>query len=74
MDLGPRTKGFQAVVRSFPVGPCSFVSPFNFPLNLAAHKVAPALAVGCAPPLSDLSSRRPLLHNYMVGKPEAKWP
>ena len=30
-----------------PVGPCSFISPFNFPLNLAAHKVAPALAVGC---------------------------
>jgi acyl-CoA reductase-like NAD-dependent aldehyde dehydrogenase len=30
-----------------PVGPCSFISPFNFPLNLAAHKIAPALAVGC---------------------------
>jgi acyl-CoA reductase-like NAD-dependent aldehyde dehydrogenase len=30
-----------------PIGPCSFISPFNFPLNLAAHKVAPALAVGC---------------------------
>src|SRR2546425_12441532 len=29
------------------LGPCSFISPFNFPLNLAAHKVAPALAVGC---------------------------
>jgi acyl-CoA reductase-like NAD-dependent aldehyde dehydrogenase len=30
-----------------PLGPCSFISPFNFPLNLVAHKVAPALAVGC---------------------------
>ena len=30
-----------------PIGPCSFISPFNFPLNLVAHKVAPALAVGC---------------------------
>ena len=30
-----------------PLGPCSFISPFNFPLNLAAHKVAPALAIGC---------------------------
>jgi acyl-CoA reductase-like NAD-dependent aldehyde dehydrogenase len=30
-----------------PVGPCSFITPFNFPLNLVAHKVAPALAVGC---------------------------
>jgi acyl-CoA reductase-like NAD-dependent aldehyde dehydrogenase len=30
-----------------PIGPCSFIAPFNFPLNLVAHKVAPALAVGC---------------------------
>ena len=30
-----------------PIGPCSFISPFNFPLNLAAHKVAPAMAAGC---------------------------
>jgi acyl-CoA reductase-like NAD-dependent aldehyde dehydrogenase len=30
-----------------PIGPCSFITPFNFPLNLAAHKIAPALAVGC---------------------------
>jgi acyl-CoA reductase-like NAD-dependent aldehyde dehydrogenase len=30
-----------------PIGPCSFIAPFNFPLNLAAHKIAPALAVGC---------------------------
>jgi acyl-CoA reductase-like NAD-dependent aldehyde dehydrogenase len=33
--------------RRYPIGVCSFISPFNFPLNLAAHKVAPALAVGC---------------------------
>jgi acyl-CoA reductase-like NAD-dependent aldehyde dehydrogenase len=30
-----------------PIGACSFISPFNFPLNLAAHKVAPAIAAGC---------------------------
>ena len=30
-----------------PIGPCSFISPFNFPLNLAAHKIAPAIAIGC---------------------------
>ena len=30
-----------------PIGACSFIAPFNFPLNLAAHKIAPALAVGC---------------------------
>src|SRR5262249_45635137 len=30
-----------------PVGACSLISPFNFPLNLAAHKIAPAIAAGC---------------------------
>jgi acyl-CoA reductase-like NAD-dependent aldehyde dehydrogenase len=39
-----------------PIGPCSFISPFNFPLNLAAHKVAPALAVGCPFVLKPASS------------------
>jgi acyl-CoA reductase-like NAD-dependent aldehyde dehydrogenase len=47
MDLGKRVEGFSAIVRRFPIGPVSMVSPFNFPLNLTAHKVAPALAVGC---------------------------
>ena len=42
-----------------PVGPCSFISPFNFPLNLVAHKVAPAIAVGC-PFVLKPSSRTPL--------------
>jgi acyl-CoA reductase-like NAD-dependent aldehyde dehydrogenase len=42
-----------------PVGPCSFISPFNFPLNLAAHKIAPALAVGC-PFVMKPASRTPL--------------
>jgi acyl-CoA reductase-like NAD-dependent aldehyde dehydrogenase len=31
-----------------PIGPCSFITPWNFPLNLPAHKIAPALAVGCS--------------------------
>ncbi|RMH29170.1 MAG: aldehyde dehydrogenase family protein [Planctomycetota bacterium] len=30
-----------------PIGPCSFITPFNFPLNLAAHKIGPAIAAGC---------------------------
>jgi acyl-CoA reductase-like NAD-dependent aldehyde dehydrogenase len=42
-----------------PVGPCSFISPFNFPLNLAAHKIAPAIAVGC-PFVMKPASRTPL--------------
>jgi acyl-CoA reductase-like NAD-dependent aldehyde dehydrogenase len=42
-----------------PIGPCSFISPFNFPLNLAAHKIAPAVAVGC-PFVMKPASRTPL--------------
>jgi len=48
MDISKRTNGMAAIVRNFPIGVISMVSPFNFPLNLTAHKVAPALAVGCA--------------------------
>ena len=47
LDVSPRAAGFEGVVKRVPVGPCSFISPFNFPLNLAAHKIAPAVAVGC---------------------------
>ena len=47
MDVSPRARGYSGMWKRVPVGPCSFISPFNFPLNLAAHKVAPALAVGC---------------------------
>jgi len=47
MDVSPRARGYTGMWKRVPVGPCSFISPFNFPLNLAAHKIAPALAVGC---------------------------
>ncbi len=47
LDISPRAKGYRGMWKPVPIGPCSFISPFNFPLNLAAHKVAPALAVGC---------------------------
>ncbi|MBN1827122.1 MAG: aldehyde dehydrogenase family protein [Candidatus Eisenbacteria bacterium] len=47
MEIGPRVKGYAGMWKRVPIGPCSFISPFNFPLNLVAHKVAPALAVGC---------------------------
>ncbi len=47
LDINERAEGCEAVWRRFPVGPCSFITPFNFPLNLVAHKVAPAIAVGC---------------------------
>ena len=44
LDIAPPHKGRHALTRRFPVGPVAGISPFNFPLNLAAHKVAPALA------------------------------
>lgn len=47
LDISPRGKGYTSLWKRVPIGPCSFISPFNFPLNLVAHKVAPALAVGC---------------------------
>ena len=47
LDISPRADGYESIWRRFPIGPCSFISPFNFPLNLVAHKVAPAIAVGC---------------------------
>jgi len=47
LDRSPRCQGYTSIWKRVPIGPCSFISPFNFPLNLAAHKVAPALAVGC---------------------------
>lgn len=47
MDISPRAKGYTGMWKRVPIGPCSFIAPFNFPLNLVAHKVAPALAVGC---------------------------
>lgn len=47
LDLQQATVGRAAIVRRFPVGPIAAISPFNFPLNLVAHKWAPAIAAGC---------------------------
>ncbi|RNF84997.1 aldehyde dehydrogenase family protein [Montanilutibacter psychrotolerans] len=47
LQLSPRTRGYRGITRRVPVGVCSFITPFNFPLNLVAHKVAPAIAAGC---------------------------
>ncbi|MEL0157223.1 aldehyde dehydrogenase family protein [Sphingopyxis sp.] len=47
LDISARAKGYMGMWKRVPIGPCSFISPFNFPLNLAAHKIAPAIAIGC---------------------------
>lgn len=46
MDLAPHGVGRFALAKRFPIGPVAAISPFNFPLNLAAHKLAPAIAAG----------------------------
>src|SRR5262245_3526333 len=61
VDIEEAFEGYRAVVRRFPIGPISAIAPFNFPLNLVAHKVAPALAVGSAvvlkpPPQAPLTA------------------
>jgi acyl-CoA reductase-like NAD-dependent aldehyde dehydrogenase len=59
LEISQRAKGYHAYVKRVPIGPCSFISPFNFPLNLAAHKVAPALAAG-VPFVLKPASRTPI--------------
>jgi glyceraldehyde-3-phosphate dehydrogenase (NADP+) len=46
LDLMPSSKGRVGITRRFPIGPIAAISPFNFPLNLAAHKLSPAIASG----------------------------
>jgi glyceraldehyde-3-phosphate dehydrogenase (NADP+) len=46
LDWTPGTDSHFGILRRFPIGPILGITPFNFPLNLVAHKVAPALAAG----------------------------
>ncbi len=47
LEISRRAEGYRGFVQRVPIGACSFITPFNFPLNLVAHKVAPAIAAGC---------------------------
>ncbi|MBF0369268.1 MAG: aldehyde dehydrogenase family protein [Magnetococcales bacterium] len=60
-DLGVNSMGAgrRALVRRYPVGVVAAIAPFNFPLNLAVHKIAPAMAVGC-PVVMKPASKTPL--------------
>lgn len=78
MDRSPRGQNKWGMTRRFPIGLCALIAPFNFPLNLAAHKIAPAIAAGCpfilkpasATPLTAL-----LLKDILAtaGLPEGSW-
>jgi len=48
LDVAPQTQGYFGITRRFPLGVILGISPFNFPLNLVAHKIAPAIASGNA--------------------------
>ncbi len=59
LDRHPAGINHQALVRRFPVGLVAAIAPFNFPLNLVAHKLAPAIAAGC-PIILKPASKTPL--------------
>ncbi len=48
LDWQASTAGRWGIVKRFAIGPISGITPFNFPLNLVAHKLAPAMAAGCS--------------------------
>ena len=56
MDASPAGVGKVAYTQRLPIGVVGAISPFNFPFNLVAHKVAPALASGCAVVLKPASA------------------
>ncbi len=60
LDLSPNPEKRMGLVRRFPIGPIGGITPFNFPLNLVAHKVGPAIAAG-NPIVLKPSSNAPLI-------------
>lgn len=66
LDWTAANRGRQGLLRRYPIGPVAGISPFNFPLNLAAHKVAPAIAAGCSIVLKP-PSRDPLVMLRVAG-------
>lgn len=47
MAVTKAAAGYRGMTKRVPIGLCAFITPFNFPLNLVAHKIAPAIAAGC---------------------------
>ena len=59
LDMNPASLGKWGILRRVPLGPVCAITPFNFPLNLTSHKVAPAIGVG-APVVQKPASQTPL--------------
>ena len=65
LDLAPHARGRIGIVRRFPIGPVAAISPFNFPLNLSAHKIGPAIAAG-NPIVLKPATKTPLSALYLA--------
>lgn len=74
LDRTPAGEGRAGIVRRFPIGPIAAITPFNFPLNLVAHKIAPAIAAGCT--IVQKPSPRTPLCSLMLAQlvEQAGWP
>jgi acyl-CoA reductase-like NAD-dependent aldehyde dehydrogenase len=74
LDTLEATAGRWGLMRRFPIGPVFAITPFNFPLNLVAHKVAPAIAAGC--PLILKPAPQTPVTSLMLAEivQEAGWP
>ena len=69
MDASPAGEGKLGFTLRLPIGVVGAISPFNFPLNLVAHKIAPALAAGC-PVVLKPASATPLSALFLAGLEE----
>jgi acyl-CoA reductase-like NAD-dependent aldehyde dehydrogenase len=65
IDLAPHGNNRIGITRRYPIGPVAAISPFNFPLNLSAHKVAPAIAAG-NPVVLKPATKTPLSALYLA--------
>jgi glyceraldehyde-3-phosphate dehydrogenase (NADP+) len=74
VDIESRGEGAFCAVRRFPAGPVTAITPFNFPLNLVLHKVAPAIAAG-NPVILKPSPRTPMTADLLARSVEtSEWP
>lgn len=74
MDLRAPGQGRLGLVRRVPIGPIAAISPFNFPLNLAVHKIAPALSAGCPVVLKPASQTPSVVLRLAELVSETNWP
>lgn len=74
LDIMPGSEGRMGIVRRYPIGVVLGITPFNFPLNLVAHKVAPAMA--CGNPIIIKPAPKTPLTSIILGEivTEAGWP